>query len=158
MHTASNVPTEGVLMSPSTSTTPASTSTTSPERTEPVTRDEVIDRILDECAAAGIPLNWYNADDAADLIDQMTDIGQWFHETGSRRHFFSQSFLDRHHHVLDIIMPDNAIRKGQGFAPGSAYAGLNALCLSGTQLTFEHSKAHENARDHCVVEACVWVV
>ena len=98
-----------------------------PSVTTQPTRNQVINRIIIECAKHGFVCNVERAKATIDILEKAV---AHYRETGAD-YVFTQRELNRCHTVMDIVMPDS-IEGAMNVLPGSAYAGLNSLLLGAT--------------------------
>lgn len=136
-------------MSPSDSITTTQALTTSPERTEPVTRAEVIDRIVTECTAAGIDCGTARAGRLIDLYDK---AATYIRSHDGRPYLPSTvEMRDLHNNgIMDAITPDTVAGAIPDVPVGSAYAGINALVCRGDEFAMVHTKVYDHGT-HCAL-------
>lgn len=128
--------------------------TVSPEATTKITRAELIDRIVAECAAKGKTVERTQAGGTIDVLERAVN-----HVRRYRRcYYFTQPELDAFHHVLDIVTPDSVNGVVGDIAPGSAYAGLNDLLLQGDEVTIEHSRRIRDEVVDCLATIQVRII
>lgn len=129
-------------------TTSRTTGTGGSEAIAVFTRSEVVEAIMREMAASGRPIRRHTADYTIEALERGL--------RHCRRHprtvyYFSQQELDRCHHVLDAVMPDDTAA-----APGSAYAALNRLLLRGREISLTHTQTDRDGEPgilHCSMHA-----
>jgi hypothetical protein len=114
---------------------------------EEITRADLISAIRAEAADVGVRCS---AGTAKALI--------WSLENAARDcvipgdvYYFSQRELDRMHHVLDVVMPDDTVA-----TLGSAYALLQRGLLGPNQVAFTHTRRIRDGEPGAVY-CCVYV-